>query len=261
MGISEACVSERSRVPEELFCQVCMDLVSRPVQTATNHIFCQDCLSQALAVQAVCPVTRSPLQNNATDVKPLAVANPIMHRVWSKVHIRCPNALGGMCTWEGGPADIEQHFEGCPGRVDAVEVVVAEVRRELASVREAADERERTLKTEIERLMTEIESLKTIVRKEKQRRTAFDATYSYGRDRIVELAQVIIRDLERPPADMNTNKIFDCVRKINSDWEREWSDNPEHMHMDFAMLLSVCWASTWFTTKQRNQIIKWKDSL
>ena len=197
MGIPEACISERSRVPEELFCQVCMDLVSKPVQTATHHIFCHDCLSRALAVQAVCPVTRNPLQNNATDVKPLDVANPIMHRVWSKVVLRCPNALGGICTWHGGPTDLDQHFQCCPaGQVDAV----AELRRELAAVRKAAGEVETQLKTKINRLKEEL-------RTERQRRTAFDATYSYGRERIVELALVILRDLENVPKDIDTSVV------------------------------------------------------
>jgi len=250
MGIPEACISERSRVPEELFCQVCMDLVSKPVQTATHHIFCHDCLSRALAVQALCPVTRNPLQNNATDVKPLNVDNPIMHRVWSKVVLRCPNALGGICTWHGGPTDLDQHFQCCPaGQVDAV----AELRRELAAVRKAAGEVETQLKTKINRLKEEL-------RTERQRRTAFDATYSYGRERIVELALVILRDLENVPKDIDTSKIFQCVSRINGDWERNWSDNPKHMNLDFEMLLSVCLASTWFSKKQRAQILQWQRS-
>jgi hypothetical protein len=248
MGIAEACVVERSRVPEELFCQVCMDLVSGPVQTATDHIFCRDCLSRALAVQAVCPVTRRPLQNNASDVRALDVANPVMHRVWSKVRVRCPNTFGG-CTWRGGPADMGRHLEGCrPCRADAE--ALEGLRMELASEREAAERRERKLKAEIDRLKAQL-----------QRHTSFDATYSYGRERIVELAQVILRDLEGPPRDINTNRIFDCVRTIQRDWERCWTDNPEHMRMDFEMLLSVCVASTWFTKKQRDHLRDWQESL
>lgn len=248
MGIAEACVVDRSRVPEELFCQVCTELVSGPVQTATDHIFCRDCLSLALAVQAVCPVTRRPLQDNASDVRPLHLANPVMYRVWSKVRVRCPNTFHG-CSWDGGPVDMEQHLQGCrPGGADAE--TMEGLRRELAAEREAAEKRERKLRTEIDKLQAEL-----------QGHTSFDASYSYDRDRIVELAQVILRDLDCPPRDINANRIFDCVRAINKDWERRWGDNPEHMRMDLEMLLSVCISSTWFSKKQHDRFIEWQHSL
>ena len=233
-------------------CQVCMELVKRPVQTATDHIFCRDCLSRALAVQAVCPVTRRPLQDNESHVRPLDVANPVMHRVWSKVRVRCPNAFGG-CTWDGGPADMAQHLEGCRAGCADAEAVEG-LRRALASEREAAETMERTLRTEIDTLKAEL-------RQQKAERHTFDATYAYGRERIIELAQVILRDLELPPRDINTNRIFDCVRKINRDWERGWDDNPQHMRMDLEMLLSVCVASTWFTKRQHEHLRAWQHSL
>jgi hypothetical protein len=109
------------------------------------------------------------------------------------------------------------------------------------------------LATEINRLQQELET-------ERQRRTAFDATYSYGKERIVELAQVIMRDLENCPEDINKNKMFQCVSTINRDWEKKWADNPKHMVLDFAMLLSVCRASTWFSKKQKAQILKWQNA-
>ena len=109
------------------------------------------------------------------------------------------------------------------------------------------------LATEINRLQQELET-------ERQRRTAFDATYSYGKERIVELAQVIMRDLENCPKDINTSKIFQCVSTINGDWEKKFSDNPKHMDLDFAMLLSVCRASTWFSTKQQQHISNWQHA-
>jgi hypothetical protein len=76
----------------------------------------------------------------------------------------------------------------------------------------------------------------------------------------VELAPVILRDLENVPKDINTSKIFQYVSRINGDLEKKWSDNPEHMNLDFAMLLSVCLASAWFSKKQNAQILKWKLS-
>ena len=60
----------------------------------------------------------------------------------------------------------------------------------------------------------------------------FDTTYSYGRERIVELAQVILRDLENCLEDINTSAIFQCVSNINGDWEKKWADNPQHMDLD-----------------------------
>jgi len=110
-------------------------------------------------------------------------------------------------------------------------------------------------------LATEINRLQQELAAERQRRTSFDATYSYGRERIVELAQVIMRDLENCPKDINTSKIFQCVSTINGDWEKKWADNPKHMDLDFAMLLSVCRASTWFSKKQNAQILKWHETL
>ncbi len=57
---------------------------------------------------------------------------------------------------------------------------------------------------------------------------------------VVALATARMRDLENCPKDINKNKMFQCVSTINGDWEKKWAENPKHMDLDFAMLLSVC---------------------
>ena len=71
------------------------------------------------------------------------------------------------------------------------------------------------------------------------------------------MSQLISRNLEKPPGNINANRIFNCVRSCYLDLEANYNDNPQHYYMDMRMLLATCAASTWFSPNQRNNIHQW----
>jgi hypothetical protein len=172
-------------VPEELFWLTY--LVSPPVQTATHYIR----LLARLPVPCPRQVCRVPSNAQAASRQGNRHSAPQCGQPHHASDMeqgahQVPQRPGRRLS------DLYPHFEFCPGRVDAV--AVAEVRRELALEREPAEMRERKFQETIEELQTYLEILQAEseeLQTEFKRRTAFDATYSYGRERIVELAQVI----------------------------------------------------------------------
>lgn len=89
----------------------------------------------------------------------------------------------------------------------------------------------------------------------------FTGSYHYNRHSVVQLTQLVARYLEGVPYHIDSNRIFNCVKGIYDDCARNWNDNPDHLRMDTIMLLSVCWASCWFTDNQRNHIYTWRHDL
>ena len=63
------------------------------------------------------------------------------------------------------------------------------------------------------------------------------------------------------PAEIDSNRIYNCLKSCYTDLERGYGDNPEHYFMDMRMLLSTCLAPTWFTDRQRGNIIDWYSKM
>ena len=77
------------------------------------------------------------------------------------------------------------------------------------------------------------------------------------RENVVELSQLISRHLEDKPSEIDSNKLYNCVRSCLTDLEKGYGDNPEHYYMDMRMLLATCLASTWFSPNQKRSIKQW----
>ena len=80
-----------------------------------------------------------------------------------------------------------------------------------------------------------------------------DDNWYYGNDNIIELAKEILDDLESSEISSEfSNHIFQTIQRMKSDLNNPHVETYEHMGLDLDMLLAICKASTWFTTKQRN---------
>ncbi len=55
----------------------------------------------------------------------------------------------------------------------------------------------------------------------------FQGEHNYRREDVVQLSQLISRYLEDKPTEIDSNKIFNCVRLMYMDLERNYADNPE----------------------------------
>lgn len=89
----------------------------------------------------------------------------------------------------------------------------------------------------------------------------FRQDYSYDRHSVVELSQVIARNLVDKPPEIDRNRIYNCVKLCRDDYERGWQDNPDYLFIDVRMLLATCLASNWFTDTQGKNMRNWIGEL
>ena len=82
-------------------------------------------------------------------------------------------------------------------------------------------------------------------------------TLDEKREDVSELSQLISRYLYDKPSEIDSNKIFNCVRTCYTALDRNYEDNDENYWYDMRMLLSTCLASFWFTDNQWNNIDSW----
>mmetsp|Transcript_46460 Transcript_46460/g.97634 ORF Transcript_46460/g.97634 Transcript_46460/m.97634 type:complete len:243 (+) Transcript_46460:191-919(+) len=227
------------QLPEDLICSICMALPTHPLITPCDHIFCIECIHQALEMSNQCPIDRKPC--TIPQLKPL---QGCLSRIWGSTQVKCGNHQGG-CAWTGSIGDYANHLDQCTS---------------------ARNETESALQTEVETLKkrnAELEQnnaqLKAKLKSRVNLPSLFVGEYNYQRENVVQLSQLISRYLEDKPAEIDGNKIFDCIRNIVMDLKRDYDDNPQFYRMDVKMLLATCQASTWFSDRQRVNITTWYE--
>lgn len=67
MGIEAGEFVHPERVSAELYCPICACVLENPVQTPTEHLFCEDELLEWMIQSDVCPVTKNKL--NPDDIR------------------------------------------------------------------------------------------------------------------------------------------------------------------------------------------------
>jgi len=72
------------KVAEQFLCGVCMCILNEPVQTACDHIFCEDCITPCLS----CPTCRTAFAPG--DRKPLRECNRPLLRLMHNLQVWCP---------------------------------------------------------------------------------------------------------------------------------------------------------------------------
>ena len=83
---------------EELKCAICLELVSQPVSTSCEHLFCENCIKSL----HTCPTCRKRISGTTPDVGSA--------KVLKAFKVKCPNTEQG-CEWEGHLGDAEEHLE------------------------------------------------------------------------------------------------------------------------------------------------------
>ena len=230
------------QVPDDLICSICMTVPIHPVITPCEHIFCRECIHQALEVSSQCPIDRV-----GCTIHQLREIRGCLSRIWGSIPVKCGSNSAG-CAWTGSLGDYANHQERCNlGRSSR------DVRNEIKALREESarlDNALRESKAKISRLNAKLASRPNLP-------TLFTGQYNYKRENVVQLSQLISRYLENKPSEIDSNRIFNCVRSCYMDLEKNYSDNPQFYQMDMKMLLATCAASTWFTNNQRSNIVSW----
>ena len=228
-----------SRVPEDLICSICSEFCADPVQTSCNHVFCRVCIHSSVSNSGPCPLCRTLI--TVGRLRSISEVNPILGRIWSKIIVRCPHAVQNQCEWIGSSADFKAHqltcqtspvvaaagsaseMESLRTKCAALQLEVDDLKRQLSVEQRERSRMARQTADERERLQRECELARSLVR--------VDPTYRYDRYRVVELSQLIAHHLMNKPPDIDSNRIYNCVKNIKDDLLRNWSDNPEHLSL------------------------------
>ena len=95
MGIESEQFVYPERIPQELYCPICTLVLENPVQTPSEHLFCEDELLEWLTRSDICPVTKERL--NPSDIKS---PGRIIVNMLGNLQRYCPNKEHG-CEWRG----------------------------------------------------------------------------------------------------------------------------------------------------------------
>ena len=265
-----------------MMCTLCQELPLDPVVTPCNHMFCRDCIHEALHHRSECPNDRQRL--TSASLKPI---DGIAKRVWEQIGVMCPSSG---CNWTGTVGNYRNHALRCQSSgeeggatIAAYEQKIQDIRKlhqyeikELESSYEAELEalqqtHEREMEDALAKQLKKFEQIaqlysnqhipmmraKAEAKGKQEALTEHDPNYEYDRTKVVELTQLICRNLENPPEFIDRNRVYTCVKKCSDDVKAGWADNPANLKIQVRMLLNVCRASTWFTERQQTSIEQW----
>lgn len=239
-------------VPEDLKCSICFGVPINPKLLPCEHAFCNECISKALSALPKCPNCR--LTCNPNQIYDLR-KDSMPYRIWSSIAVKCTKHEEG-CSWTGSIADFQNHASRCMhgGMFHTHRLEIERLNKRIQNL----EDENRDLKMKL-RELPEVASMlmQEALRGHELLPKIFYGDYSFRRENVVELTQLISRNLENKPHDIESNRIYQCVSNCYRDLTQGYSDNPPHFTIDMQMLLSTCLASTWFTDRQLMNIRRW----
>ena len=112
MGVDPDLFVHPERISSQLICPICTQVLENPVQTATEHLFCEDELIEWMSRhdQPRCPVTHE-------ELRPDDIRKPsrIILNMLAELERYCPNKENG-CSWTGMSEQVEAHASKCDKR-------------------------------------------------------------------------------------------------------------------------------------------------
>lgn len=97
-------------ISQELICPICCGVLERPVQTSTDHLFCEDELLEWMERSDICPLSNTKL-NPAEIKKP----SRIIMNILGGLIMKCSNRSEG-CAWTGRYEFLQDHLKCCAHR-------------------------------------------------------------------------------------------------------------------------------------------------
>ena len=110
MGFELEQFVDPDHISPELICPICCGVLERPVQTATEHLFCEDELLEWMERSDQCTVTNTPL-----DPKQIKKPSRIIMNILGGLTSKCSNRGEG-CTWTGKLEQLHNHLVECQFR-------------------------------------------------------------------------------------------------------------------------------------------------
>lgn len=162
MGLESDLLVHPERLSPQLICPICTQVLRNPVQTPSEHLFCEDELLEWMTISNICPVTK--VQLLPQDIKR---PSRIIINMLAELEIYCFNKSNG-CTWTGLNEQLNTHLLKCQhkpaedlkkelmekderinyltGRISLLETKCAELEAENKQLRSSLNENSRKLR-------------------------------------------------------------------------------------------------------------------
>lgn len=179
------------RISQQLICPICTQVLKDPVQTSSDHLFCEDELLEWLTRSNLCPITKAVI-DPSTIKKP----SRIILNMLAELEVYCVHKSEG-CTWIGTSEQLTAHLsKGClHHEACKLKEVIANQDQKITEL----SDRIAILETRNEELTDENEELKATVEDLRSRLRVFHAL--------------------APPGQSTSNKLSASAEKL-SDAER-----------------------------------------
>ena len=100
--------NEDASMTSEMLCSIRYSVPHvDPVTTRCDHIFCQECIEEAMKHSDECPNCRSSLHRHVYTFRSL---RGLAKRIWESIPVQCP---GGLCQWSGTMGNYKAHISRC----------------------------------------------------------------------------------------------------------------------------------------------------
>ena len=199
-------------------------------------------------------------------------------RIWSGIQVKC-GAHDSGCVWRGSIADYYRHVEiNCSvsrnpttgnNNDSALTEELETLRHENLELKDQLEEKNEELRQlvhltglvteQVDSLRQSRDSLRERLNERPNLQRIFRGSYDFRREDVVELSQLISRYLHDKPRNIDSNKIFNCVRTCYTALYKNYNDNPPDYYEDMRMMLATCLSSNWFTDNQWNNIDSWYE--
>ena len=107
MGRELSCFVDGNNVSRHLLCSICHGVLEAPVQTACEHLFCEEELVEWMCHGNRCPVCAAELVAEEVVRAPRAIVGLI-----EDLECHCAYAIHG-CPWTGDSAAARRHAPSC----------------------------------------------------------------------------------------------------------------------------------------------------
>ena len=102
---------EEASIAAEMVCSICCSIPHvDPMITPCQHIFCRDCILQALARCRRCPNCREPGHRWIRNEHRVTRLEGVVNRIWQSIPVECPS---NGCHWKGSMGDYKAHASNC----------------------------------------------------------------------------------------------------------------------------------------------------
>jgi len=142
MGFEVELFVHPDRISSQLICPICTSVLERPVQTPSEHLFCEDELLEWMTRSQMCPVT-----NMKLDPDTIKKPGRIILNMLSELEMYCPNKIHG-CKWIGTCDQVNNHKKKCNNRskeellqeIEQKDNIIAKLKQKLNSSQEKITE-------------------------------------------------------------------------------------------------------------------------